>query len=108
MAKVVRAGTLVAALMLLSEPSLAAGANPAPTSVSKASSTAEAPADSPQAHGREGRSAAGGSSSTLYLTYRDLVPSVPEPATWAIMMLGFGFAGSAVRRRRTVMPRVFA
>ncbi|THD64503.1 MAG: PEP-CTERM sorting domain-containing protein [Phenylobacterium sp.] len=28
--------------------------------------------------------------------------SVPEPAAWAIMLLGFGFAGSALRRRRTL------
>jgi hypothetical protein len=27
--------------------------------------------------------------------------AVPEPATWAIMILGFGLAGAAVRRRRT-------
>ncbi len=25
---------------------------------------------------------------------------VPEPATWAMMLIGFGFAGSALRRRR--------
>ena len=25
---------------------------------------------------------------------------IPEPATWAMMIIGFGFAGSAVRRRR--------
>ena len=27
-------------------------------------------------------------------------PSVPEPATWAMMLLGFGAAGTAIRRRR--------
>lgn len=27
-------------------------------------------------------------------------PSVPEPATWGMMVLGFGFAGSALRRSR--------
>jgi hypothetical protein len=27
---------------------------------------------------------------------------VPEPATWAMMILGFGAAGSMIRRRRTV------
>lgn len=26
---------------------------------------------------------------------------VPEPATWGLMMVGFGFAGSALRRRRS-------
>lgn len=28
------------------------------------------------------------------------LPAVPEPGTWAMMILGFGFAGQAVRRRR--------
>jgi hypothetical protein len=28
---------------------------------------------------------------------------VPEPATWALMMSGFGLAGAALRRRRTVV-----
>lgn len=27
--------------------------------------------------------------------------AVPEPATWAMMIMGFGLAGSAIRRRRT-------
>ncbi len=29
------------------------------------------------------------------------LPAVPEPATWAMMILGFGLTGAAVRRRRT-------
>jgi len=28
-------------------------------------------------------------------------PAVPETSTWAMMILGFGFAGAAMRRRRT-------
>ena len=29
------------------------------------------------------------------------IPSaVPEPATWAMMIVGFGLAGAAMRRRR--------
>ena len=31
-----------------------------------------------------------------------LAPGVPEPATWALMMLGFGVAGTALRRRRVL------
>lgn len=30
------------------------------------------------------------------------VDAVPEPATWALMLLGFGSLGAALRRRRTV------
>jgi choice-of-anchor A domain-containing protein len=29
--------------------------------------------------------------------------ATPEPATWAMMMVGFGFAGAALRRRRVVV-----
>ncbi|HVF84272.1 MAG TPA: PEPxxWA-CTERM sorting domain-containing protein [Sphingomicrobium sp.] len=28
------------------------------------------------------------------------VPGVPEPETWAMMILGFGFVGAVLRRRR--------
>jgi hypothetical protein len=30
---------------------------------------------------------------------------VPEPATWALMLLGFGGLGAALRRRRTALPQ---
>ena len=29
--------------------------------------------------------------------------AVPEPASWALMLSGFGLAGAALRRRRAVM-----
>jgi len=32
------------------------------------------------------------------------VPSVPEPATWAMMIIGFGTVGFALRRRRVLAP----
>ena len=30
-------------------------------------------------------------------------PGVPEPAAWALMILGFGATGAAMRRRRTMV-----
>ncbi|MEO9470373.1 PEPxxWA-CTERM sorting domain-containing protein [Parasphingorhabdus sp.] len=32
----------------------------------------------------------------------DITSSVPEPATWAMMILGFGLVGGAMRRRKTL------
>lgn len=34
---------------------------------------------------------------------RIAVSPVPEPATWALMIVGFGMVGSTLRRRRTVL-----
>src|SRR4029079_733593 len=34
----------------------------------------------------------------------DFVGEVPEPATWAMMLFGFGAAGYAIRRRRRRHP----
>jgi hypothetical protein len=34
--------------------------------------------------------------------------AIPEPETWAMMLVGFGFAGSAMRRRRTSVRVTFA
>lgn len=38
----------------------------------------------------------------------DPTPGVPEPATWGMLILGFGLVGSAVRRRRTAANSVAA
>lgn len=35
-------------------------------------------------------------------TLRDPTGAIPEPATWAMMILGFGAAGTAMRRRRAM------
>ena len=40
----------------------------------------------------------GFSNAVLYTTGNP--PAVPEPATWAMMLLGFGAAGTAIRRNR--------
>ena len=40
----------------------------------------------------------GWSNAILYIG--DQPPAVPEPATWAMMLLGFGAAGTAMRRSR--------
>ena len=35
-----------------------------------------------------------------------VVSSVPEPASWAMMIAGFGLAGAAMRRKRAAAPAV--
>ncbi|QDZ09087.1 PEP-CTERM sorting domain-containing protein [Sphingomonas panacisoli] len=45
-----------------------------------------------------------GTTSTASI-YRALAP-VPEPTTWAMMIVGFGLVGSAMRRSRKVTTRV--
>ena len=37
-------------------------------------------------------------------TFTYVSPSVPEPGTWAMMLLGFGAVVFAMRRRRTPTP----
>ncbi|WP_083500197.1 PEPxxWA-CTERM sorting domain-containing protein [Sphingomonas endophytica] len=39
-------------------------------------------------------------SGSVKLVSTDLTSAVPEPATWAMMILGFGMVGAAARRRR--------
>jgi len=41
-----------------------------------------------------------GSNATIYAT-GTATPPIPEPATWAMMMAGLGFAGMVMRRRAT-------
>ena len=38
---------------------------------------------------------------TLTLTQAPVANPIPEPGAWALMILGFGVAGAALRRRRT-------
>ena len=58
---------------------------------------------------RQNSDATGLSNAALFRTgggtVRDVDP-VPEPATWAMMLLGFGALGFAMRRRKTATPRV--
>jgi hypothetical protein len=39
----------------------------------------------------------------LVTGFNDKAAAVPEPATWAMMIGGFGLAGAALRRRRTMV-----
>lgn len=45
--------------------------------------------------------------SPFYLRQAEFLDAVPEPATWAMLVLGFGFVGASMRRRR-VMATVSA
>jgi hypothetical protein len=36
------------------------------------------------------------------VSYRVVTAPVPEPASWALMLAGFGLAGAALRRRQTI------
>jgi hypothetical protein len=45
-----------------------------------------------------------GASITASLTYD--IAAVPEPASWAMMIAGFGLAGAAVRRRQPVRAAI--
>lgn len=42
----------------------------------------------------------GGSQNQVFLASAGMPGAVPEPATWAMMVLGFGAVGMAMRRRR--------
>ena len=46
-------------------------------------------------------SAAGNSVTAFAKVGEGFTPAVPEPATWAMMLMGFGFAGAAMRRARS-------
>jgi len=43
------------------------------------------------------------SNAVLYSTGAPPPPGVPEPATWALMIGGFGMVGATLRRRRAVV-----
>lgn len=45
---------------------------------------------------------------TRHLDSGSITAAVPEPATWAILLTGFGAVGLAMRRRRTSMSVVAA
>ncbi|WP_074204604.1 PEPxxWA-CTERM sorting domain-containing protein [Parasphingorhabdus marina] len=37
----------------------------------------------------------------LTVTNTNPAPAIPEPSTWAMLILGFGTVGSSLRRRKT-------
>jgi hypothetical protein len=52
--------------------------------------------------GRTGANALGLSGAALFLTNG----AVPEPATWAMMLLGFSAIGLVLRRRNSALPQL--
>jgi PEP-CTERM motif len=42
----------------------------------------------------------------LYVRTANVNTAVPEPATWGMMLVGFGLVGGAMRRGRVVRPRL--
>ena len=55
-------------------------------------------------YGQNGLSASG----AFALTQVPDAPAVPEPATWAMMLMGFGMIGFAARNRRTKVRVTYA
>jgi hypothetical protein len=47
-----------------------------------------------------------GNRTFLFDSNGNLITGVPEPATWAMMLLGFGFVGFALRRQRKALTGV--
>jgi len=47
-------------------------------------------------------------SSGIAFEFTPLSAAVPEPATWALMIMGIGFAGAAMRRRRQTVSLKYA
>lgn len=45
----------------------------------------------------------GTTNATVTLDFDTVVAAVPEPASWAMLITGFGLAGSALRRRRAAI-----
>lgn len=48
------------------------------------------------------------SGATTYNFESNAVPAVPEPSTWAMLILGFGIVGGAMRSRRTSLRLRYA
>lgn len=61
-------------------------------------------------HAKEGKTSFLGNATIRY-NYEAIlteVGGVPEPGTWAMMIVGFGFIGASMRSRRGSVPRVSA
>jgi hypothetical protein len=60
------------------------------------------------AQGTNGQGVPLGVDSFRQLRLGGVISAVPEPATWAMMLLGFGLVGGAVRRKRHTTRVVYA
>jgi PEP-CTERM motif len=52
-------------------------------------------------HFGNGQGGPGNGNATAFYKLYAVTPVVPEPATWGMMLLGFGIVGAAVRRRHS-------
>jgi hypothetical protein len=52
-----------------------------------------------------GFSGSGGGLVNYFFSFQPVISPVPEPSTWAMMILGFGLTGYAIRRRKGAMSQ---
>lgn len=61
---------------------------------------------SPPNYGTVGSGVIGSGTVKLTYTYTQVAAAIPEPASWVMMIAGFGIVGATMRRRRPVSVRI--